>query len=182
VRAVDAKGGKLLVDFDGREVSYDFGELDALVLAYATTVLPVTTQHWGCVGVSAAVYANRGFELCAAWPIVVQKSSRSYRDGRAVRDGVPGRIFWHRQPAEAAVQGGSVRGLRSPKNGSSGLLAMSARLGVQLRHGGIQRRLPGQTSLLAGLAPLPARVGYRVSVHGCRDSRASPKGLPCASR
>ena len=38
VRAVDAEAGELLVDFDGREVAYDFGELDALVLAYATTV------------------------------------------------------------------------------------------------------------------------------------------------
>ena len=44
--------------FDGREVAYDFGELDELVLAYATTVhkaqgseypavvIPVTTQHY----------------------------------------------------------------------------------------------------------------------------------------
>ena len=47
-----------MVDFDGREVAYDFGELDELVLAYATTVhkaqgseypavvIPVTTQHY----------------------------------------------------------------------------------------------------------------------------------------
>jgi exodeoxyribonuclease V alpha subunit len=40
VRAVDAEAGELLVDFDGREMPYDFGELDGLVLAYATT------QHW----------------------------------------------------------------------------------------------------------------------------------------
>jgi exodeoxyribonuclease V alpha subunit len=58
VKAVDADEGELAVDFDGREVRYDFGELDALVLAYATTVhkaqgseypavvIPVTTQHW----------------------------------------------------------------------------------------------------------------------------------------
>jgi exodeoxyribonuclease V alpha subunit len=58
VRAVDGEAGELLVDFDGRDVSYDFGELDELVLAYATTVhkaqgseypavvIPVTTQHW----------------------------------------------------------------------------------------------------------------------------------------
>jgi exodeoxyribonuclease V alpha subunit len=58
VRAVDAEAGELLVDFDRREVAYEFGELDELVLAYATTVhkaqgsaypavvLPVTTQHW----------------------------------------------------------------------------------------------------------------------------------------
>src|SRR5689334_15401986 len=38
VRRVDPEEGELAVDFEGREVSYDFGELDALVLAYATTV------------------------------------------------------------------------------------------------------------------------------------------------
>jgi exodeoxyribonuclease V alpha subunit len=42
VRAVDAEAGELLVDFDGREVPYVFGELDALVLAYATTVHKTT--------------------------------------------------------------------------------------------------------------------------------------------
>jgi exodeoxyribonuclease V alpha subunit len=58
VRRVDAEEGELVVDFDGREVAYDFGELDELVLAYATTVhkaqgseypavvIPVTTQHY----------------------------------------------------------------------------------------------------------------------------------------
>ena len=47
-----------MVDFEGREVAYDFGELDALALAYATTVhksqgseypavvIPLTTQHF----------------------------------------------------------------------------------------------------------------------------------------
>ena len=50
--------GELHVDFDGREVTYGFGELDELVLAYATTihksqgseypavVIPLTTQHY----------------------------------------------------------------------------------------------------------------------------------------
>ena len=58
VRHIDAAEGKLVADFDGREVSYGFGELDELVLAYATTihksqgseypavVIPVTTQHY----------------------------------------------------------------------------------------------------------------------------------------
>jgi exodeoxyribonuclease V alpha subunit len=30
--------GELVVDFEGREVTYSFGELDELVLAYATTI------------------------------------------------------------------------------------------------------------------------------------------------
>ena len=50
--------GELHVDFDGRIISYGFGELDELVLAYATTihksqgseypavVIPLTTQHY----------------------------------------------------------------------------------------------------------------------------------------
>jgi exodeoxyribonuclease V alpha subunit len=54
---VDGEAGELIVDFDGRDVVYEFGEPDELVLAYATTihkaqgseypavVLPVTTQH-----------------------------------------------------------------------------------------------------------------------------------------
>ena len=58
VRAVDAEAGEVLVEFDGREVAYGFGELDELVLAYATTihksqgseypavVIPLTTQHY----------------------------------------------------------------------------------------------------------------------------------------
>jgi exodeoxyribonuclease V alpha subunit len=58
VKAVDAEAGELVADFDGREVAYDFGDLDELVLAYATTVhkaqgseypavvIPLTTQHY----------------------------------------------------------------------------------------------------------------------------------------
>src|ERR671912_1856296 len=58
VRAVDAEAGEVLVEFDGREIAYRFGELDELVLAYATTihkaqgseypavVIPLTTQHY----------------------------------------------------------------------------------------------------------------------------------------
>ena len=38
VSRIDTEEGELGVDFDGREVSYDFGELDQLVLAYATTI------------------------------------------------------------------------------------------------------------------------------------------------
>jgi exodeoxyribonuclease V alpha subunit len=38
IASVDHGERELVVDFDGREVTYDFGELDALALAYATTV------------------------------------------------------------------------------------------------------------------------------------------------
>jgi exodeoxyribonuclease V alpha subunit len=58
VSGIDMEEGQLSVDFDGREVTYGFGELDELVLAYATTihksqgseypavVIPLTTQHY----------------------------------------------------------------------------------------------------------------------------------------
>jgi hypothetical protein len=35
---IDIEEGELTVDFDGREITYGFGELDELVLAYATTI------------------------------------------------------------------------------------------------------------------------------------------------
>jgi exodeoxyribonuclease V alpha subunit len=38
VRRIDHTDGVLIADFDGREVEYPFGELDALVPAYATTI------------------------------------------------------------------------------------------------------------------------------------------------
>ncbi|WP_207539526.1 SF1B family DNA helicase RecD2 [Sabulicella rubraurantiaca] len=58
ITGLDMEEGELTVTFDGRPVSYGFGELDELVLAYATTihkaqgseypavVIPVTTQHY----------------------------------------------------------------------------------------------------------------------------------------
>jgi exodeoxyribonuclease V alpha subunit len=58
IRAVDPDAGEVLIEFDGREVAYGFGELEELVLAYATTihksqgseypavVIPLTTQHY----------------------------------------------------------------------------------------------------------------------------------------
>src|ERR1700720_4497015 len=58
VSGIDMEEGELSVDFDGREVTYSFGELDELVLAYATTihksqgseypavVIPLSTQHY----------------------------------------------------------------------------------------------------------------------------------------
>src|SRR5262252_6180252 len=58
VSRIDMEEGELSVDFDGRDVTYGFGELDELVLAYATTihksqgseypavVIPLSTQHY----------------------------------------------------------------------------------------------------------------------------------------
>src|SRR4051812_16917565 len=58
ISSVDLEEAELSVTFDGREVTYSFGELDELVLAYATTihksqgseypavVIPLSTQHY----------------------------------------------------------------------------------------------------------------------------------------
>jgi exodeoxyribonuclease V alpha subunit len=58
VAKVDLNESELHVDYDGRRVTYDFGELDELVPAYAMTihksqgsefpavVIPVHTQHY----------------------------------------------------------------------------------------------------------------------------------------
>jgi exodeoxyribonuclease V alpha subunit len=58
VQRIDQEESELVVAFDGRDVSYGYGELDELVLAYATTihksqgseypavVIPLVTQHY----------------------------------------------------------------------------------------------------------------------------------------
>ena len=58
ITGLDMEEAELTVSFDGRTVKYGFGELDELVLAYATTihksqgseypavVIPLTTQHY----------------------------------------------------------------------------------------------------------------------------------------
>ena len=58
VAAIDTDEAEVLIDFDGRQIVYEFGELDEVVLAYATTihksqgseypavVIPILTQHY----------------------------------------------------------------------------------------------------------------------------------------
>jgi exodeoxyribonuclease V alpha subunit len=58
VARIDPEESEIVIEFDGREVTYGFGELDQVVLAYATTihksqgseypavVMPVATQHY----------------------------------------------------------------------------------------------------------------------------------------
>lgn len=58
VRAIDIDASEMVIDFDARPVTYGFGELDEVVLAYATTihksqgseypavVIPLSTQHY----------------------------------------------------------------------------------------------------------------------------------------
>ncbi|MFZ1413293.1 MAG: ATP-dependent RecD-like DNA helicase [Defluviicoccus sp.] len=58
IRNIDPDASEMVIEFDGRPVTYGFGELDEIVLAYATTihksqgseypavVIPLTTQHY----------------------------------------------------------------------------------------------------------------------------------------
>ena len=58
ITGINAEEAEVMIDFDGRGVVYPFGELDEVVLAYATTihksqgseypavVIPVVTQHY----------------------------------------------------------------------------------------------------------------------------------------
>lgn len=58
VKYIDKEETKLVITYEGREVNYDFSELDEVVLAYATTihkaqgseypavVIPIMTQHY----------------------------------------------------------------------------------------------------------------------------------------
>src|SRR3984893_10884716 len=58
VAAIDTDEAEVVIDFDGRQIVYEFGELDEVVLAYATTihksqgsespavVIPILTQHY----------------------------------------------------------------------------------------------------------------------------------------
>jgi exodeoxyribonuclease V alpha subunit len=58
IAGIDTEEGETVVRFDGRDVSYDYGDLDALTPAYAATihkaqgseypavVIPVLTQHY----------------------------------------------------------------------------------------------------------------------------------------
>ena len=68
VEDVDPEAGELSAGFDGRIVTYGFGELDALVPAYAATVhksqgseypavvIPVLTQHYADAAAQPAVH------------------------------------------------------------------------------------------------------------------------------
>ena len=38
ITSIDAEAAEISVNFDGREVTYESGELDSLILAYATTI------------------------------------------------------------------------------------------------------------------------------------------------
>jgi exodeoxyribonuclease V alpha subunit len=78
---IEPEEGELTAKFDGRTITYEFGELDALVPAYAATihksqgseypavVLPVLTQHYPMLQRTCfilALLAAKGWSCCWA--------------------------------------------------------------------------------------------------------------------
>ena len=97
VRTIDLEAGELVAEFDGREVAYEFGELDELVLAYATTVhkaqgseypavvIPVTTQHYPMLQrnlLYTAVTRGRQLVVLVAQPKAVAIAVKGQRERR----------------------------------------------------------------------------------------------------
>jgi exodeoxyribonuclease V alpha subunit len=55
VAAIDEQFGTLTVDFEGRLVAYDFGELDRVALAYATTIHKAQGSEYPAVVIPIAM-------------------------------------------------------------------------------------------------------------------------------
>jgi exodeoxyribonuclease V alpha subunit len=103
VRSIDPETSEMVIEFDGREVTYGFGELDEVALAYATSihksqgseypavVIPLTTQHYPMLQRNLLYTAvTRGKRLVVivgqkkALAIAV-KGSEARRPGRAAK-------------------------------------------------------------------------------------------------
>ena len=132
VKAIDAEAGELVADFDGREVAYDFGELDELVLAYATTVhkaqgseypavvMPVTTQHYPMLQrnlLYTGVTRGRQLVVLVAQPKAVAiavKGQQERRRWSKLHEWLARRALERAPPAAMAWKGISPPAARSP--------------------------------------------------------------------
>src|SRR3954465_9117488 len=99
IDGVDASAGELVATFDGRAITYGFGELDMLVPAYAATIhksqgseysaviIPVLTQHY------AMLQRNLLYTgvTCGKWLVVLVGQKKAV--AIAVRN-VSGRRRW----------------------------------------------------------------------------------------
>ena len=118
---VDANAGEIVVSFDGRSVTYGFGELDMLVPAYAATIhksqgseypaviIPVLTQHYAMLQRNLLYTGvTRGKRLVVlvgqkkAVAIAVRNASggggRSWRNGCALVHSSRGELAWRAEP------------------------------------------------------------------------------------
>jgi exodeoxyribonuclease V alpha subunit len=99
VTAIETDANEIMIDFDGRLVTYGFGELDEVVLCYATSIrksqgseypavaIPIMTQHYRMLECNLLYTGiTRGRKLVV---LIGQKKAV----GMAVR-GVKGRRQW----------------------------------------------------------------------------------------
>ena len=64
VRRVNLEDSELVVTFDGRELAYGFGELNELVLAYATTIHKSQGSEYPAVVIPLAT------QTTPCWPVI----------------------------------------------------------------------------------------------------------------
>jgi len=81
IDAVDSDAGELIVSFDGHSVTYGFGELDALVPAYAASihksqgseypavVIPIMTQHYPMLQRNLLYTGVTGARSWSSWSV-----------------------------------------------------------------------------------------------------------------
>ncbi len=100
VAAIDTEEGLLQIDFDGRRVAYEVGELDELALAYATTVhkaqgseypavvIPLAMQHYALLQrnlLYTAVTRGKRLVVLIAEPRALQVAVQQTGTGRLTR-------------------------------------------------------------------------------------------------
>ena len=184
VLRIDLEEGELSVDFDGREVIYGFGELDELVLAYATTihksqgseypavVIALSTQHYPMLQRNL-VYTGvtRGKRLVVIIGqrqalAIAMKGARTRKRWSKLRD-------W--------LRGGAHRPSDPPVIAAFFSAAAQFRISVQ------PRELGDQSGLLAGVDhdcwPLGPAVALEIDVHlfPCVQNQLRAQGLSSAS-
>ncbi len=131
ITGLDMEEAELTVSFDGRAVAYGFGELDELVLAYATTihksqgseypavVIPLTTQHYTMLARNLLYTGvTRGKRLVV---LIGQRRALAI----AVRNG-SGRRRWSKLREWLAVSGRSSGSAISPARGQAAATASPA--------------------------------------------------------
>lgn len=95
VEEIDMVEQEVTIRFDDRQVTYDFGELDEVSLAYLVTVVVQALRHLGRTGVGVhEIDTLRGM-------LSLPEKRRLVNDTRFGTGG-PGARFRHRPPADAA--------------------------------------------------------------------------------
>ena len=122
---VEPEEGELSVSFDGRSVTYGFGELDTLVPAYAASihksqgseypavVIPVMTQHYAMLQRNFALYRRHPRQ--AACPFWWAEEGRRYRRAQRLRPAALVEAGGMAQRGQfEALEGGKMSGVTEP--------------------------------------------------------------------